>query len=220
VIVQSEFSGRYVRAGGRTGEMMVLNNWTGMKVETIERPATVTPVCLFITGTEAVRKGFNEVLAAAVALDRKGSAARFHMVAMVPQLIERVNGAKLSNMHRMDERIEHAKVLEVMRRSDIFLLPSHGEGFPNSLVEAMALGLPSVVTPVAAVPEIVADGGAIVVDVGDSEALAAAVEKLAADPALRDKLSREAQDAIRRRYTAESVLPPLGKMYRRVLGRN
>ncbi|MBS0560352.1 MAG: glycosyltransferase family 4 protein [Proteobacteria bacterium] len=217
VVVQSQFSRDYVRSAGRTGEMIVLNNWTGRPVEDIERPPTDHPVCLFIAGTEAIRKGFEEVIRAAQALNAQGSPARFHLVAMVPQLVERVKALGLTNIARIEERIEHRQLLEAMRAADIFLLPSHGEGFPNSLIEAMAAGLPSVVTPVAAVPEIVADGGAIVVNVGDATALGEAVHRLATDPALRERLGREAQAAIRARYTAESVLPPLGDTYERVL---
>ena len=86
----------------------------------------------------------------------------------------------------------------------MFLLPSHGEGFPNSLVEAMAAGMASVVTPVGAVPEMVADGGALVIPVGDAGALASAIERLAADPEVRRRLGKEAQRAVSARYT-----PPL-----------
>ena len=57
---------------------------------------------------------------------------------------------------RVEGPAEHGRVLELMCKADVFLLPSHGEGFPNSLVEAMAAGMASVVTPVGAVPEMVA----------------------------------------------------------------
>jgi len=217
VVVQSQFSRDYVRSAGRTGEMIVLNNWTGRPVEDFKRPPTDHPVCLFIAGTEAIRKGFEEVIRAAQMLEGRDSPARFHLVAMVPQLVERVRAMGLTNIARIEERIEHPQLLEAMRTADIFVLPSHGEGFPNSLIEAMAAGLPSVVTPIAAVPEIVADGGAIVVNVGDAEALADAVHRLATDATLRVRLGQEAKAAIRARYTPETVLPPLGNTYDRIL---
>ena len=71
-------------------------------------------------------------------------------------------------------------------QSDIFLLPSHGEGFPNSLLEAMAAGLPVVTCPVGAIPEVVQPGvHGFLNPPGDADALARDVLTLANDPALR-----------------------------------
>ncbi len=97
------------------------------------------------------------------------------------------------------------------------LLPSHGEGFPNSLIEAMAAGMASIVTPVGAVPEIVADGGALTIPVGDSEALSAAIDRLAGDSELRQRLGREAREAVLARYTEAKALPALADTYRSLL---
>ena len=118
----------------------------------------------------------------------------------------------------MEGPVEHERVLKLMRKADVFLLPSQGEGFPNSLVEAMAAGMASVVTPVGAVPEMVADGGALVIPVGDVGALRSSIERLAADPELRRRLGEEAQRTVCARYTPSSALPPLAEAYRHLLG--
>jgi glycosyltransferase involved in cell wall biosynthesis len=117
----------------------------------------------------------------------------------------------------MEGPAEHGRVLKLMCKADVFLFPSHGEGFPNSLVEAMAAGMASVVTPVGAVPEMVADGGALVVPVGDAGALRNAIERLAADPELRRRLGEEAQRVVQARYTPSLALAPLADAYRRML---
>jgi len=150
-------------------------------------------------------------------LDTSGCPARFHLVAMTPSLVDRVEALHLNNTHAVEGPAEHGRVLELMRRADVFLLPSHGEGFPNSLVEAMAAGMASVVTAVGAVPEMVADGGALVIPVGDAGALRAAIERLAASPELRRRLGEEAQRTVRARYVPPSALPPLADAYRRIL---
>jgi glycosyltransferase involved in cell wall biosynthesis len=105
-----------------------------------------------------------------------------------------------------------------MRHADVLLLPSRGEGFPNSLIEAMAAGMAAVVTPVGAVPEIVAEGGALVVPVGESAALAGAIERLVRDPGLRRRLGREGREIVRRCYTA-AALPRLSDAYAQLLHR-
>ena len=218
VIAQSQFAHEYLRRAGRTGKMIVLPNW--IRDANLTPSATVnspSPLCLFIANMEARRKGIEEVVEAMRRLDGSGCPAKFHLVAMTPSLAERVDALHLRNIHAVEGPAEHGRVLDLMRTSDVFLLPSHGEGFPNSLVEAMAAGMASVVTPVGAVPEMVADGGALVIPVGDAGALGSAIERLAADPELRRRLGKEAQRAVSARYTPTSALRPLAEAYRYML---
>ena len=75
----------------------------------------------------------------------------------------------------------------------------------------------SITTPIAGIPEIVADGGAILIPVGDASALTDAIVKLTSDHALRERLGKEARQTIEDRYTAGKVLPRLAAMYRLLL---
>jgi len=214
LIAQSQFAYEYLRRAGRTGKIIVLPNWIrDTNLTSLARTVSRAPLCLFIASNEARRKGIEEVLGAMRRLDACGCPARFHLVAMTPSLVDRVQALHLNNIHVVEGPVEHDRVLELMRRADVFLLPSHGEGFPNSLVEAMAAGMASVVTPVGAVPEMVADGGALVIPVGDAGALHIAIEQLAANPDLRRRLGEEAQRAVRARYMPPSALAPLADAY-------
>jgi glycosyltransferase involved in cell wall biosynthesis len=217
VIVQSLFSRDYVRRAGRTAEIVILPNWSRDPVISSDRSLRVNPICMFIAGTEARRKGVDEVIEAVRQLDTTRCAAHFHFVAMVPQLVGRLKEMHVSNIAKVDGHLDHAEVLQLMRQCDIFLLPSHAEGFPNSLIEAMAAGMASIVTPVAAVPEIVADGGALVVPVGDATALAGAIQTVATNSHLRQELGKQAQETVRQKYTPQKALPALGEAYRRLL---
>jgi glycosyltransferase involved in cell wall biosynthesis len=74
---------------------------------------------------------------------------------------------------------------------DVFVLPTRGDNFPVSILEAMAYAVPVVSTRVGGVPEQVDDGvTGILVDPGDSGALADALTRLIADPALRASFGR------------------------------
>jgi len=80
-------------------------------------------------------------------------------------------------------------VPDLMRAADIFVLPSHREGMPRSIIEAMLSGLPVVATDIRGSREEVVDGETgLLVPVADALALAAALSRLAGDPALRAHL--------------------------------
>ncbi len=84
-------------------------------------------------------------------------------------------------------------VPRIVAASDVFVLPSRFEGLPISLVEAMAVGKPSVVTDVGGVREVVTDDAeALVVPAKDPSALAAGVVSLLTDPPLRARLASAA----------------------------
>jgi glycosyltransferase involved in cell wall biosynthesis len=103
--------------------------------------------------------------------------------------------------------------------ADVFVLPSRTEGFPNSLLEAMAAGLPVVVSDRGAMPEIVAAGvGGLVVDAERPDRLAAALETLIDDPKLRRSMGRYNRSVVAQDYDLNQVLPQFEALYRQVAG--
>ncbi|HEX3102694.1 MAG TPA: glycosyltransferase family 4 protein [Pyrinomonadaceae bacterium] len=82
-------------------------------------------------------------------------------------------------------------ILSFFRITDIFALPSFVEGLPIALLEAMAMGIPSISTNITAIPEAIIDGETgILIDAGDGGGLADRILSLKADPELRQRLSR------------------------------
>lgn len=91
----------------------------------------------------------------------------------------------------------HPRPEEVIAGSQFAVLPSHEEGFPNAVLEAMAAGLPVVATRVGGVPELVADGvTGLLVPPSDPPALARAIGTVASDPDLRVRLGSQARRAV------------------------
>ena len=99
-------------------------------------------------------------------------------------------GDKFRMVHSATLGKERLDVLGFFRIADTFTLPSYVEGLPIALLEAMALGRPSISTNVYAIPEAVIhlDTG-ILIEPGDAKALADAILKLKSDPELRARLS-------------------------------
>ncbi|KZR85048.1 glycosyltransferase [Synechococcus sp. MIT S9504] len=89
--------------------------------------------------------------------------------------------------------------LQFMQRASIFALPSRFEGMPNALLEAMAAGLPSVVSDASPGPlEMVRDGReGLVVGTGDDVAFGAALERLMQDAHLRQRCGDSARETLR-----------------------
>lgn len=89
----------------------------------------------------------------------------------------------------------------VIAKSDIVFLPSHTEGLPRSLLEAMALAKPVISTRVGGIPELVRDRiDGILVNPGDVEALVNALQVLS-DPNTREKMGHSGQRRVRESFS-------------------
>jgi glycosyltransferase involved in cell wall biosynthesis len=90
--------------------------------------------------------------------------------------------------------------------SDIFVLPSDREGLSNSMLEAMAMALPVVVTSVSGTKELVEDAGTgIRVPIGDTKAFAEALVLLAGDYSMRTKMGGKGLSLVQTRFAVEKV---------------
>ena len=213
VIAQSGFAADVIRRAGRTGEIVMLPNWAHA-LPPPGLPETGVPTCLFIAGLEAKRKGIEEVLAAAAQLHARAVPVRFHIVAATPALADRVRALGILGV-TTEGPATHQAVLAHMQRCAIFLLPSHGEGFPNSLVEAMAAGMACIASTVGAVPEMAEGGGVVMVAPGNADRLADAIAAVALSTEQRADLGRRARATVVARYTAAAALPELAAAYRK-----
>jgi glycosyltransferase involved in cell wall biosynthesis len=101
--------------------------------------------------------------------------------------------------------------------ADIFVLPSHSEGSPNVLLEAMAAGLPSVATAVGGVPETVQDRRtALVVPPREPERLARAIAELVERPDLARTLAAAASADVIQRFSPEAYQRSIVSVYERL----
>jgi glycosyltransferase involved in cell wall biosynthesis len=103
---------------------------------------------------------------------------------------------------------------ELLARATVFVLPSHAEGMPMSLLEAMAAGCPVIASDVGGIPDVVTDGvNGLLVPAGDRDALALALHRLLVDRELAARLGREGRETIRRRFTAAHAIERLDQIY-------
>ena len=97
---------------------------------------------------------------------------------------------------------------------DVYVLPSRWEVFGITIVEAMAASLPVVATDVGGIPEVVADGETgLLVPVGDTPALAGAVERLAQDAGLRERMGEAGRARWEARFRHSAMVDAVEAVY-------
>ena len=155
------------------------------------------------------------------------------LIAAAPRILERHPDAEFliagDGKHRQP-LVEQARALGVLDRvrflghrddvaavhamSDVFVLPSRSEAFPNAVMEAMASGLPVVASDVGGIPELVRDGRTgRLVPPGDSGALAAAMLDLFDNPQRLAAFGREGRRQIERTYSFERMVSQFEELY-------
>jgi glycosyltransferase involved in cell wall biosynthesis len=115
----------------------------------------------------------------------------------------------------------HADIRDVWQRAHIAVLPSRREGLPLSLLEASALGRPIVATDVSGCREIARDGvNAILVPPDDPAALAEAIGRMAADPALRASYGAAGRQLVEQNFSSAIVGRAVVALYDGLLAAN
>ncbi len=108
----------------------------------------------------------------------------------------------------------------VFAAADIYLLPSHFEGTPLTLIEAMMSGLPIVTTATCGMKDVIRDGEhGLLIPMHSPEALVTSVERLLGDASSRARLGRSAQAEALYKYTWERVSSPVREVYEQLCSR-
>jgi glycosyltransferase involved in cell wall biosynthesis len=198
-----------------------------MMTNPVEWPSSVPerdgdgPVLAAFLGALREKKGVFD-LVSALALLPAEHRERLHLVAAGH---EDPVALRLA-IHRagVDEVVEVSQYLDpdardaLLARAQILLLPSHAEGLPMSVLEAMAWGLVPVVTPVGGLPALIRDGeNGVLVPVADPEALATALGKLLVDDAARRTIGARAREDARA-YAADVWAARLADLWRSLAG--
>jgi glycosyltransferase involved in cell wall biosynthesis len=172
-----------------------------------------SPVEILTVGRAVDKKGFDDLLQA---LARVPPTAHWRLThigdgTLLPKLAALARSLGLDTRVRWLGARPHAEVLAAYRAADLFALPCRisddgdRDGLPNVLLEAQSQKLACVSTPVSGVPELVDDGvTGVLVPPRDPAALAAALSRLIADPALRARLGEAGYDRVIAEFSSEA----------------
>ena len=114
---------------------------------------------------------------------------------------------------------ERDDVPEIMRGLDCFVLPSLAEGISNTILEAMACGLPVVATDVGGNADLVIHGvTGQIVPAGDVDAMAHSLVQLASSPELAQSMGRAGRQRILEKFSLDAMVGTYQGLYDRLLG--
>jgi glycosyltransferase involved in cell wall biosynthesis len=179
-------------------------------------------VHLLTVGRAVGKKGFDVLLAALARLPQDLHWSLTHIG----------GGEELKKLKRRSKRLgiaarvawigaqDQQAVLTAYSNSDLFVLPCRiagngdRDGLPNVLIEAQSQGLACISTTISGVPELIRDGETgLLVAPDDPQALAAAMERLIRDPALRDTLGASGERRVRERFDMNVGLSRLVELF-------
>ncbi len=202
-----DYNLEYLRASYGPIAKDVRRIYNGLELEkfSYEAPRGRAPLILAV-GRLVEKKGFDDLIEACALLRNRSVQFRCRIIGLGEQ--ERELRAKVKRL-KLGDRVElpgprpQSALIEAVGSAAVFAAPcvvggdGNRDGLPTVLLEAMALGTPCVSTDVTGIPEVLHDGQTgLMVPQRDINALAGAIERLLADPALRVELAGRARQLV------------------------
>jgi len=183
--------------------------------------ASAKPCVLFMSAFEK-RKGVADLTAA---LEREPKILQACTIILAgpktglwQQIADRIGRMPDSQYVQMPGALTGSDKEHAYRQADCYVLASYNEGMPIGLLEAMSYGLACITTPVGGIPEVVKHmQNGLLVDPGDVDALACAIELLAKHRDLRMRLGAAARQTVETHYNWAHRAKELAHLYQRLL---
>jgi len=174
------------------------------------------------------KKGHEYLIDACKLLSTRGYKFQCSIVGrgrLLESLQARINELGLHECVKLLGAMNQTEVQNLYHHSDIFVLAcviaksGDRDGMPNVLLEAMAMQLPIITTPVTGNPELVRDGdNGLLVPERDAHALALAIERLVNDPFLRSKLGQRGHQTVLAGFDIHQTAAQLAGVFREICG--
>jgi glycosyltransferase involved in cell wall biosynthesis len=174
------------------------------------------PIVLFV-GRIAAAKGSFDLLAAWERVARSCPHAELWIVGpdqTKGQFVKEVRSRGLDRTIKLTGPVPSHEVANLMRASQVLCLPSHGEGTPNCVTEALATGLPVVATRIGGIPDVVQHNETgLLIDRGDVQGLAGAIVSLLQDAPTRARMGKAGRAFARQHLDARANVRRLVQLY-------
>jgi glycosyltransferase involved in cell wall biosynthesis len=180
------------------------------------RPATERLPMVISVGELREGKGTYDLLAAVPMVLEACPSAEFHLAGTgdLPRIEAMLAREPWGDRVKLLGWVGEEGKPALFARASVFVLPSHAEGLPVAILEAMAHGVPVVSTRIGGIPDAVLEGETgFLVEAGDAAAIASRVVRILRDPELAGRFADRSRERIRESYEAEAVMTHLYGMY-------
>lgn len=202
---QSYFS---INTGVSKEKLIIVQNWINLdKYCLTNNPQGIVNI-LFL-GWVDKNKGIHELIESLVEVDKK-----YNYIlniagdgAAMKEIKPRIDELGLTNKIKIHGWVTGMEKMSLLTVTDIFVLPSYYEGFPNALLEAMASGIACIATNVGSVADLISDKeNGLVIRVKNVHSLSQALNILLSNPELRSKLGTNARKTSEINNSLESAV--------------
>lgn len=201
---------KYIASGWSTKKLRVIANPIGEQMMATVRIKNITPIKRIISvGRLDEGKQFNLLISIFAKLAEAHPNWNLRIIGQGPDITKlQQQITKLQLEARIELVGQSPMVDEELKQADIFAFTSKYEGFPNALIEAMAVGLPCVTFDCPSGPrEITMDGQlALLIPLNDEHAFGLALERLMLDADLREVLGKQARASVIARFSLETIM--------------
>ncbi len=206
-------------AGGNSSKYIVLHNWLDVQHYINNRPVYSTEntkkIHILFLGWIEQNKGVFELLEAIdivrnlpIQVSMGGNGRDIERLQQL--MIEK----KLTNTVSLLSWVHKEQKMSLLQTTDIFVLPSYKEGYPNALLEAMASGIPSIASNVGGVPDIITDGvNGCLITPKNSQMLAEKIKYLVENEAIRMEMSKKAKSTVLQNNQLQTAVEILKNLF-------
>jgi len=201
-------------------KFIVINNWIDpspylfQKINKIQLNELLTIVYV---GWLEEYKGIKDLLEALKILSEKGVSYNCHIYGNGSQYKyseDFINENNLNDSIKLMGWADKKLKLEALKMADIYVLPSHYEGFPNALLEAMASELAVIVTNITAIDDIIIDDyNGLISECNNPKSLASKIEILINENELRLKIAINSRNTVLEKFTIQSAIKKIEKIF-------
>ncbi|MEM7562438.1 MAG: glycosyltransferase family 4 protein [Pseudomonadota bacterium] len=220
VFVLSAYWKTYTKSISDNPNIQIINNFPSPVFEDIFDTKTFPdegPVSLVFLGHISHRKGIYDLVEAVALLKARGT--RDFCITVggngeVEHLREQISARGLDDYFNVIGWVSGEQKFKILQESQLLLLPSHNEGLPIAILEALSAGVAVLSTRVGGIPDAIRDDRyGLLIDAGQPETLADAITQYLSTDGLIESVARNARDLYDHEYSAETNIQNIRRIF-------